>query len=308
MSNNTGEVLLCIDMSNILHKTFYVHAQTPTEELIPLAYHASLQTLNKYHKLIKPTKTIFVFDRGNWRKAYTQSEVCLSGKLYKGQRRQNMTPSQKKRYEAFQGFINDFEQLMRDHTSIVCLAGDGLEADDLIAGVCQTFTTADKICIVSADKDMMQLLQHSNVQLIDPATGKNRTLADWNHDAKYFLFEKCLRGDLGDNVQSAYPRIRKTRIDEAYADPFKRINMFNETWTNQSSVTFTVKDLFEENRLLMDLSAQPECVRNKIDDVITYEMENSGKYSHFHFLRFLGKYELKNLAKQLENFIPLLSR
>jgi hypothetical protein len=84
--------------------------------------------------------------------------------------------------------------------------------------------------------------------------------------------------------------------------------MFNETWTNQSNVTFTVKDLFEENRLLMDLSAQPECVRNKINEVIAYEMENSGKYSHFHFLRFLGKYELKNLAKQLESFIPLLSR
>jgi len=297
-------------MSNVLHKTFYVHAKTPTDELIPLAYHASLQTLNKYHKMINPTKAIFAFDRGNWRKTYTQSELCISGKLYKGQRRQNMTPSQKQRYEAFKGFINDFEQLMREHTAIACLAGDGLEADDLIAGFCQLHGDVPdtEVVVVTADKDMMQLLKYSNVRIIDPTTGKDRTLDDWNGDAEYFLFEKCIRGDVGDNVQAAYPRVRKTKIDEAYTDTFKRINLMRETWTNQESKTFTVGDLYEENRMLMDLSAQPEVIKKRIEKVIEHEIENCGKYSHFHFLRFLGKYELKNVAKQLENFIPLLSR
>lgn len=303
-------VYLIMDMSNILHKTFYVHAKTPTEDLIPLAYHASLQTLNKYHKLVNPSKAIFAFDRGNWRKTYTQSNLCISGKLYKGQRRKNMTPSQERRYEAFKGFINDFESLMREHTAIVCLAGESLEADDLIAGFCQLHGDVPdtEIVVVSADKDMIQLLRFSNVRLIDPTTGKDRTLAEWNDDAEYFMFEKCLRGDTGDNVQSAYPRVRQTKIDEAYNDAFKRINLMKETWTNQNKVTFTVKDLYEENRLLMDLSAQPEYIRDKMFNVIEHEMENCGKYSHFHFLRFLGKYELKNVAKQLENFIPLLSR
>jgi hypothetical protein len=259
--------------------------------------------------MINPSKAIFAFDRGNWRKTYTQSELCISGKLYKGQRRQNMTPAQKKRWDVFKGFINDFEQLMREHTAIVCLAGEGLEADDLIAGFCQMHADEDcEIVIVTADKDMMQLLRFPNVRLIDPTTGKNRTLDDWNGDAEYFLFEKCIRGDLGDNVQSAYPKVRQTRIDEAYLDPFKRVNMMKETWTNQDKKTFTVGDLFDENRMLMDLSAQPEYIVEKMKTVIVHEMENCGKYSHFHFLRFLGKYELKNVAKQLENFIPLLSR
>lgn len=304
------ETYLVIDMSNLLHKTFYVHANTPTEELIPLAYHASLTTLNKYHKKVNPSKAVFAFDRGNWRKTYTESELCISGKLYKGQRRQNMTPSQKKRYEAFKGFIKDFEALMREHTAIACLAGDGLEADDLIAGFAQKHANKEnvKVVIVSADKDLIQLLKYSNVTLIDPTTGKERTLEDWDGDAEFFLYEKCLRGDVGDNVQSAYPRVRKTKIVETYGDPFKQINMMNETWTNQDGRTMVVKDVFEENRMLMDLSAQPDYIRKKIEDVIAYEMENTGKYSHFHFLRFLGQYELKNVAKQLELFIPLLSR
>ena len=302
------ETFCLIDMSLILHKTYYVHAKVPTEDLVPLAYHASLQTLNKYHKKYNPTKMIFAFDRGNWRKTYTQSELCISGKLYKGQRRQNMTPAQKKRWDVFKGFINDFEQLMRDHTSIVCLAGDSLEADDLIAGFCQQNTDADEIVIITADKDMMQLLRFPNVLLIDPTTGKPRSLEEWNGDADHFLFEKALRGDVGDNLSSAYPRIRKTKIDEAYFDSFKRVNMMRETWTNQEGKTMVVGDLFEENKLLMDLSAQPDYIKEKIIAVIEHEMKNCGKYSHFHFLRFLGKYELKNVAKQLENFIPLLSR
>jgi hypothetical protein len=303
---NNSETFLCIDMSNILHKTFYVNAREDSETLAALAYHSSLTTLNKYHKLYKPTKTIFVFDRDNWRKYYTKSEDCYSQKLYKGQRRQNMTPSERKRYEIFLTFISDFETLMREHTGIVCLAGDMLEADDLIAGVAEIYSDQDTVIILSADKDMIQLLKYPNVQLIDPATGKNRTLEEWDNDVDYFMYTKCLRGDIGDNVQSAYPRIRETRIKETYTDPYKRLNMMKETWTDQNKRTMVVGDLFEENQLLMSLTNQPACIRRKIFEVIEYEINNPGKYSHFHFIKFLGKYQLKKVVSQLDLFVPLL--
>lgn len=300
------ETFLLVDMSNILHKTFYVNAREDIHTLTALAYHTSLVTLNKYHKLYKPDQTVFAFDRGNWRKYYTLSEDCYSGKLYKGQRRQNMTPKEKERYETFLAFVDDFEALMREHTGIVCLAGDGLEADDLIAGFSQIYGDEDKVIIVTADKDMMQLLRHPNVELIDPTSGKNRTLEEWNDDADYFMYCKCLRGDTGDNVQSAYPRIRSARMKETYDDSYKRINMMNETWTNHEGRELVVGKLFEENELLMDLSKQPACIRRKIFETIEHEMNNPGSFSHFHFLKFLGKYQLKNVSKQLETFIPLL--
>jgi hypothetical protein len=307
MIDKSLETILCVDMSNLLHKTFYVNAKEKEEDLIVLAYHTSLITLNKYHKLYKPSQTVFVFDRGNWRKDYTSDpELCYSGKLYKGQRRQNMTPAQQRRYAHYLTFMNDFEQLMRDHTGITCLAGEGLEADDLIAGIAQVYAESAHIVIITADKDMMQLLRYPNVELVDPTTGKNRTLAEWNDDPDFFLFSKCIRGDTGDNVQSAYPRVRDTKIIEAYNDPYKRINMMKETWTNQNNTTLEVGKMFDENELLMDLSKQPTCIRRKILEVIEYEMENRGRFSHFHFSKFIGKYQLKSVSKQLSNLIPLL--
>lgn len=297
---------ILFDMSNLLHKTFYINAREDIEILAGLAYHTSLVTLNKYFKQYKPDQTIFVFDRGNWRKYYTQSEECYSGKLYKGHRRQKMSPSEKKRYQVFLNFINDFEQLIREHTGIVCLAGDMLEADDLIAGFVEIFSDQDNIVIVSADKDLLQLLKYPNVTLVDPTTGKNRTLEEWDNDADYFLFHKCLRGDPGDNVQAAYPRIRSTKIKEAYTNEYVRVNLMNETWTDHTGREFVVGKLFNENQMLMDLTKQPLCVRRKIFEVIEHELNNPGKFSHFHFLKFLGKYQLKNVANNLESFIPLL--
>jgi 5'-3' exonuclease len=296
-------------MSNILHRTFYVNTQSDDmDTLVAMAYHTSLVTLNKYYKVYNPDKIIFVFDRDNWRLAYTQSEECRSKRLYKAHRRQNMTPKQKEHYKLFKQFIVDFEELMRKHSSIVCLAADQLEADDLIAGFCQMYHEESEIFIISADKDLLQLLQYPNVRLIDPATSKDRTLDEYDNDAQLFLYMKAIRGDQGDNIQSALPRVHKKKIIEAYNEPYKHVNMMEQTWTDHEGREHTVKDLFEENKRLTDLSAQPEHIKEIMVTTINHEMSNCGKYSHFHFIRFLGKYNLKNVSRNLETFIPLLSK
>ena len=305
-SQSPSNTNLVFDMSNMLYKTFHVHAREKLEDITALAFHSSLLTLNKYHKKYKPTRTVFVFDRENWRKYYTQNSDCYSGKIYKGQRRQQMTPSERKRYETFLEFVTDFENMIRNHTGITCLSGDMLEADDLIGGFAEVYSDQEDVVIVTADKDMLQLLRFARVTLVDPTTGEQRSLKEWNNDADYFMFCKQLRGDIGDNLQSAYPRLRTTKIKEAYDDPYKRINLLKETWTNQEGRVMEVGLLFEENELLMNLLKQPTCIRRKIFETIEYGMNNTGTFSHFHFLKLLGKYQLKNISKQLESFIPLL--
>ena len=181
-----------------------------------------------------------------------------------------------------------------------------LEADDLIAGFAEIYSDNDKVIVITADKDMMQLLRYENVTLVDPTTGDHRTLQEWNNDADFFMFSKQLRGDVGDNVQSAYPRLRATKIKEAYDDPFKRTNLLKETWTDQSGRTLEVGLLFEENELLMNLFKQPTCIRRKIFETIEDGMSHTGKFSHFQFLKILGKHQLKNVSKNFESFIPLL--
>lgn len=305
--------VLVFDASNILHRTFFVHAATEPELIVNLTYHTTFITLNKYFNKIKPDQIVMAFDRGNWRKAYTESVDCYSKKLYKGHRQDAMSPKMKELYGRFLAFVNEFENLLRQYSGIICLAKDQLEADDILGGLAErAHRNQTQVTIVSADKDMLQLLKYNNecidlnkphVTIIDPATGKNREL----EDPDYFLFEKCVRGDPGDNVQSAFPRVRKQKIMEAYKDSYARLNMFKEQWTNQEGRVLEVGTLFNENKLLMDLSAQPTHIRELIFTTIDEGFSNVGRYNHFQFQKFLGKHQLKNLSSQLTTFIPILT-
>lgn len=301
---------LVFDMSNLLYRTFFAHTTEDDTTIAGLASHSALVTLNKYFREHKPHKVVAAFDRTSWRKEYTASDECISKKPYKGNRRQGMTPSQKAKYELFCAHLNDFEKLIAENTTIISLAGAKLEADDLIAGFVQvqTLDETNEVVVISGDKDLIQLLRHPNVRVIDPATGKDRTLEDWEGDADYFMFLKCIRGDAGDNVQSALPKVRETRVKKAYTDAFERANLMNETWAGVDGREFVVKELYRENQLLMDLTMQPDDIQKLLVKNILDAQKNTGKFSYFHFMKFLGKYELKKVAEQADNFVPLLSR
>jgi len=300
---------LLLDISNLLYRAFYANKNEDDITIAGLAMHSALLTLNKYYKAHKPDKVIMAFDRPNWRKGYTKSDKCVSGKLYKGNRRKDMTQKEREKYQIFMDHLKEFEVLMQKHTSVICLAAEGLEADDLVGGFCQMHANEDnQIVAVSTDKDYIQILGFPNTKLINPADDKERTLDEWNGDAELFMFEKCIRGDAGDNVQSAYPRVRKTRIMKAWEDPLERVNMMHETWTNHEGKELMVKNVFKENEILMDLRKQPDKYRELIKDTIKKEMEDPGEYSYFHFLGFLGKYEMKKVASQAEVFATMLSR
>ena len=63
---------------------------------------------------------------------------------------------------------------------------------------------------------------------------------------EWLLFEKCMRGDASDNVFSAYPRIRKNKLLEAFEDRtnqgFAWNNMMLQRWVDHNNVEHRVKD------------------------------------------------------------------
>lgn len=296
---------LVLDTSNLLYRTFYANKDESAQDITGLAMHSAFTTMNKYYKKFRPNKIIMAFDRKNWRKEYTLSEECYSKKIYKGERRKDQTPAQKQKYADFMGHINEFEKLIRTQSSIICLAKDGLEGDDGMGGWIQAHPDVMHTA-VSGDHDIIQLLKHDNVRLFDPATGKERIC----EDPEYFLFLKCFRGEPAstDNVQSAYPNLRETRILAAYKDPFALTNLRQSTWMNADGREMNVGKLLDENRLLIDLECQPVHIRQSITDMIEEAKQNVGKFSYFNFMKFLGQYELKKLAQQLDQFAGMLSR
>lgn len=298
------ETFLLLDQSNLLHRNFFATWKLYNEDDLAtgMSIHSAFLTINKYAKMFNPTKIVSAFDRPNWRKAYTKTDMCLSGKVYKGTRRDTMSPSDEVKYEQFISDIKEFEEILAEHTSIISLASAHLEADDLIAGFCEMHQD-DQIIIISADNDMKQLLKYPNVRIFDPIGDKEKL----EENPDFFMFMKCIRGDKSDNVGSAFPRVRKTRIEKAFTDPIERVNFMNETWTNEDGKEFRVGDLYDENKLLMDLECQPEPVRDLMFKTIRKAKKNVGRYNHFKFIKYCGKHGLKRISENVDYYAKMLS-
>jgi len=300
---------LILDVSNLLYRNYYANQNEDDETAAGLAMHSALVTMHKYFKQYKPHNTIMCYDRSSWRKDYTASEQCLSKKPYKGNRRQNMTPAQEAKFIRFKNHLREFENLISNHTTIVSLAEDSLEADDLIAGFVQIYEDeSNEIIVISADSDLLQLTRYRNVKVISPKDDKEQSLADYFNDPLYYVFQKCVRGDPTDNVQSAFPRVKSTRIRKAYEDPAERVQFMKESWTNETSTEFTVEAIFKENQLLIDLEKQPPEIRAKIFETVERGMSKKRQFSMFHFLQFIGKHELNKIKEQMDQYLPLLSK
>lgn len=316
---------LVVDVSNIFWRA--VSAQQrygPPDggDSAGLGLHIALMSLRKHWNAIQPDKLAIVFEgKENWRKTYTKSDECYSKRLYKGNRVAD--PNMAVLFDV----LRAFEDLAREHTNIVTLKHPLLEGDDLIGGYAQHFSTlGDDVTILSGDKDFVQLLGGTDkIRLVNPDDGKERTLLGVCEvdDPGYFIFEKCMRGDSGDNVLPAFPRVRKTKlhkafgvkdgtVDAALADAFEMSNLLNSQWEFVDSESgdkrmMLVEKMFEENNLLMNLTGQPQHIRDLITQVIEHESENHGRFDFFKFNQFLGKYELKQIAERASDFVPMFS-
>lgn len=306
---------LIFDTANILFRVAAAHGRYNTtgtpEEQAGLAMHMSLQSLNSYYKKFKPDQVAITFEgRDNWRKTYTASDACISKRGYKANRVKD--PSMIPYFELMEAF----EKLARQHTSLICLSHPLLEGDDIFAGYVQRFCAqGDTVTGVSGDKDFSQLLKYENFTLINPDTGKPRTLIDvcGVDDADYFMFEKAFRGDAGDNVMSAYPRVQKKRLAKCLNDDYELTNIMNESWTftdpeTKEETKYSVGALFEENNLLMNLEHQPPNIRKVIDETLDRGFIEMGKFNFFEFTKFCGRYGLKQIAENATSFSSMLSQ
>lgn len=173
----------------------------------------------------------------------------------------------------------------------------GVEADDVIATLVestQEFGRSEKVMIISADKDFVQLHRYSNVRQFSPQT---KGLVK-EKDPIRFLQEHILRGDSGDgvpNILSADDVFVSGNRQKALSS--KKLDEWIRNWDRLDSNMSTEEYRnFCRNRNLIDLSYIPQ---NKKDEILrVYETTQT----HSNILNYLISKRCTQLISCAEEF------
>lgn len=294
-----------------------------------MALHLTLASVNQVVRNHKIDHVVFMLEGRSWRKDFY--------KPYKANRKVDETSMSDAEIEENKMFWDTYEMFttfLREKTNVSVLREPNAEADDLIARFIHLHPN-DTHYIISSDTDYVQLISENVFQyngvanelirldgyfkdngkpVLDKKTKEHKLL----EDPQYLLFKKCMRGDSTDNVFSAYPGVRekgsknKVGLVEAYADRNKQgfnwNNMMLQRWVDHNGEEQRVRDCYERNRTLIDLTAQPQDVKDKVDNVIrngvrTTTTPQVGVY----FMKFCGKYELNKISENAEAYAKWLN-
>ena len=323
---------IIIDTANLFFKSKYIASRSDSDdERIGMALHLTLQSANtmvrKFGANI-PVHVIFALEGRSWRKQFY--EPYKRNRLVKDAAK---TTSEVQLDELFNQAYNDFIKYLREKTNVSVIRCDVAEADDVIARFIKLHPNNEHI-IISSDTDFDQLLAH-NVQrynsianqlitikgyydehgkpVVDNKTKEHKQVGD----PQFILFEKCMRGDSTDNIFSAYPGVRKKStkktigLIEAYADRDKKgfnwNNVMQQRWVDHNGVEHKVKEDYERNRVLIDLTMQPQEIINELDNVIktTVNKQPVGQVGT-EFMRFCGKYQLIKISESANFYVEWL--
>lgn len=323
---------LLIDAMNLMFRAKHV-TRGDAYEKAGLAVSIALTSIRWAFNKFEADHIVFCLDSRSWRK-----DVYKGYKANRAVAKLDRSQREIDEETIFFEAMDDFMQFIKANTNCTVLKREGCEADDFIARWIQIFgqDLTNEFTIVSSDTDFAQLMAHARVQIYDgvnkrlytdsgvfdekmkPVLGKDKKpLPPINGD--YLLFEKCVRGDSSDNIPSAFPGVRtkgskkKAGIEEAYRDRdsqgYDWINFMRTKWEDPMGVEHIVEDDFKRNQELIDLTRQPDEIKEVLDATIlsTLQEPKEAKMIGMHFLKFCGKHELNKLAEQTETIVPMLA-
>lgn len=319
-----------IDTANTFFRARHVASRNSDPwEKVGMALHLTLASVNQIVRNHKIDHVVFMLEGKSWRKSFY--------KPYKAHRKLDesaMTDAEIEENTMFWTTYESLCQFLREKTNVSVLREPNAEADDLIARFIHLHPN-DTHYIISSDTDYVQLIaenvfQYNGVSnelitlqgyfkdngkpVVDKKTKEQKLL----EDPQYVLFRKCMRGDATDNVFSAYPGVRekgsknKVGLLEAFADRHKQgfnwNNMMLQRWVDHDGVERRVRDDYERNRTLIDLTAQPQDVKDKVDNSIRAGVRvTTTPQVGVHFMKFCGKYELNKISEQAEAYAKWLN-
>jgi 5'-3' exonuclease len=318
-----------IDTANTFFRARHIASRnSTTEEKVGMALHLTLASTNQIVKRFGIDHVVFCLEGRSWRKdfytPYKKNRVVDT---------MSQTEAEVEENTMFWQTYDAFTSYLKDRTNCSVLRDSKAESDDLIARFIHLHPT-DEHFIISTDSDFYQLISPT-VKQFSGVTGELITLEGFFkengkpvldklknpkllEDPQYILFRKIMRGDATDNVFSAFPGVRekgsakKAGLIEAYADRHKQgyawNNMLLSRWSDHDGNEVRVKDAYNRNRTLIDLTAQPDDVKLSVDTNIREGVRTTTiPQVGLHLLKFAGKYELNKIADNAETYAKWLN-
>lgn len=315
---------LLIDTANLFFRARHqAHRAADSWTKLGFALHLTLMSANKMMRRFDADHVVFALEGRSWRKDFYRPY-----KANRAETRAAMSEEQADEDRLFWETYDELTKYLSTKTNCSVIRCATAEADDIIARWIALHPN-DHHTIVSSDTDFVQLIA-DNVDQYNGITDELITLhgifdAKGNlivdkktrqpkasPDPSWLLFEKCMRGDTSDNVFSAYPGVRekgtknKVGLRDAFADRDRQgyhwNNMMLQRWTDHQGQEHRVLDDYNRNRTLIDLTAQPDSIKQTVDACVREQVSHRdvGQVG-VHFLRFCGRYELTKLSEQADS-------
>ncbi len=318
-----------IDTANTFFRARHVASRnTDLSEKIGMALHLTFASVNQAVRKYGIDHVVFCLEGRSWRKdvygPYKKNRVVDA---------MSVTEAEKEESEMFWDTYEKFTTYIKERTNVSVLRHPKAEADDMIARFIHLHPE-DEHFIISTDTDYNQLIT-DKVKQYNGVTGELATLNGYFkesgkpvldkekkpkllEDPEYLLFKKIIRGDGSDNVFSAYPGVRevgsknKVGIKEAFEDRDKQgfnwNNFMLQSWVDHNDVEHKVLDDYKRNKMLIDLKAQPDDIKEACDASIKESVRvTTVPQVGIHFMKFCGKYELTKISEQAETYSKWLN-
>jgi 5'-3' exonuclease len=319
-----------IDTANTFFRARHVASRnSDPEEKAAFALHLTLASVNQAVRKYGIDHVVFCLEGRSFRKdlyaPYKRNRVVDA---------MSITEEEKEESEMFWEVYAKFTEYITTKTNVTVLRHERAEADDMIARFIHLHPE-DTHYILSTDSDYQQLitekvsqingvtnelvtlrgyLKENGKPVIDKKTKEPKLL----EDPEYLLFKKLVRGDAGDNVFASYPGVRevgtknKVGIREAFEDRhkmgFNYNNFMLQRFTDHNDVEVRVKDAFERNKTLIDLKAQPQEIKDAVDQRIRESVRvTTIPLVGLHFMKFCGRHQLTKISEQAEIYSKWLN-
>jgi 5'-3' exonuclease len=323
---------ILVDLMNTYFRMRHVASkQSDSWTKVGYALHLIFASVNKVVRKFGPDcHVVFCLDGHSWRKGF-----YAPYKANRDVRNQDLSDAEREESEMFWETYTALTNYLTEKTNCSVLREENSEADDIIARFIHLHPD-DEHFIISSDTDFYQLISKNvkqyngiNDELVtlegfldhkfNPIVDKKTKTPKEFGDPQFILFEKIMRGDSTDNIFSAYPGVRskgskkKVGLIEAYADRDKQgwnwNNMMLQAWLDHLGVEHRVRDDYLRNKTLVDLTCQPQNIKDECDLAISKGVRTAHVLNvGLHFLKFTGKYELKRISDQPDQYISWLNR